>query len=83
MAVLAVFFGWVPLAVNGNWVNLSRLGSLFFGFDNYFEYNVLKFDLFGKNGCNQIIITRMLLKLQRMVVPIVMKGRFTSLKQYC
>ncbi|GEM_PF-6183573 len=71
MAVLAVFLGWVPLAVIGNRVNLSRLGSLIFGFDKYFEYNVLKFELFGKNGCNQIIITRMLLKLQRIVVSIV------------
>ena len=52
-------------------MNLSRFGSLLFGFDKYFEYNVLKFDVFGKNGCNQIIITRMLLKLHMMVVSIV------------
>ena len=68
MAVLAVFRGWVPLTVSGNRVNSSRLGSLLFGFDKYFEYNVLKLDVLGKNGCNQIIITRMLLKLYRMVV---------------
>ena len=73
MAVLTVFLGWVPLAVIGNRVNLSRFGSLIFGFDKYFEYNALKFELFGKNGCNQIIITRMLLKLQRIVVTVVIR----------